>query len=644
MQGTDNLVKLFTEWEIQLLVLLSFALQLFLFFAGGLRRHGWRGFLRVCSWMAYLGADFVAVYALGYLSRHDQDESREIKPLAFFWAPFLLVHLGGQDTITAFSMEDNNLWLRHLLNLVVQVILALYVFWKSIGRLKSAELLASGVLVFAAGIIKYVERIWCLKRASFTAGLESRNLTQWATNVDHGSHGRTRIASALTSMSFVFRLFGTLADSRDKHFEKHEDMNEYVKVTRLNIGLMYDELYTKTHMLRSRGFMIFRHISQISVVVAFALFQCSIKQGRFVKADVAITYSLFMGAFFLEVCSMINSMLSPWTWKMFKDRKWEWLARLSWSILSSDMGWPEKKQRWPCSFGQYDFLSWLTNSDRQVPRKRTFSQGVMAVVRKVFVDVMGINKKRIHWMSKVLDTWYIEADQVIIDNIASETYLLIQEHDLVTPTREWPNLREMMPHLQEEFEGNFGKAIVLMHVRTEQHLRRYFPPSSDMAAADDDGTFGMAQICRKLSNYMMYLLVANPSMLPLTTSSARVLQSCHDHQHRLLDIEFDLNLRPNKETVEEMVYMWTRLLLYAADKSRPEVHASQLANAGGELITLAWLHMSLYRLGDSRDKRVGIFKTSTRDVRDIHAFNFSARTNEHAAAAAAGSSDGNRAS
>jgi len=121
-------VKLFHDWEIQLLVLLSFAIQIFLFFTGGLRRRSANALIRLSIWIAYLGADTVAVYALGYLSRQDEDAHS----LAFFWVPFLLVHLGGQDTITAFALEDNNLWLRHLLNLVVQVVLVVYVFWKSI--------------------------------------------------------------------------------------------------------------------------------------------------------------------------------------------------------------------------------------------------------------------------------------------------------------------------------------------------------------------------------------------------------------------------------------------------------------------------------------------------------------------------------
>jgi hypothetical protein len=47
-----------------------------------------------------------------------------------FWAPFVLVHLGGQDTITALSKQDNDLWLRHLLSLVSQVLVSAYVVAK----------------------------------------------------------------------------------------------------------------------------------------------------------------------------------------------------------------------------------------------------------------------------------------------------------------------------------------------------------------------------------------------------------------------------------------------------------------------------------------------------------------------------------
>ncbi|KQK19904.1 hypothetical protein BRADI_1g51158v3 [Brachypodium distachyon] len=108
----------------------------------------------------------VAIYALGYLSRHQDNGTMETHPLVFFWTPFLLIHLGGQDTITAFSMEDNKLWLRHLLNLVLEVSLALYVFWKSTSLRNNVQLLVPALLLFIAGIIKYGERTMALMYGS----------------------------------------------------------------------------------------------------------------------------------------------------------------------------------------------------------------------------------------------------------------------------------------------------------------------------------------------------------------------------------------------------------------------------------------------------------------------------------------------
>uniref|UniRef100_A0A0E0F0H9 DUF4220 domain-containing protein n=1 Tax=Oryza meridionalis TaxID=40149 RepID=A0A0E0F0H9_9ORYZ len=162
----ESVVQLWSDWEIQLLMLLSFALQMLLFFTGGLRRCSTNVLLMFYLWIAYLGADMVALYALGYLSRHQDviiggSTLKEVHPLSFLWAPFLLMHLGGQDTITAFTIEDNNLWLRHLLNLGLQVALTLYVFWKSMDR-HNLHILIPGIFLFVAGIIKYGERTLAL--------------------------------------------------------------------------------------------------------------------------------------------------------------------------------------------------------------------------------------------------------------------------------------------------------------------------------------------------------------------------------------------------------------------------------------------------------------------------------------------------
>ncbi|KAK1694279.1 hypothetical protein QYE76_010976 [Lolium multiflorum] len=132
--------------------------SLFLLFFAGFRKRYRSSMLRMLLWLVYLSADTVAVFVLGRLTRVAGDD-----PLVLFWAPFMLLHLGGQETITAFSMEDCALWKRHLLNLTTQVALAIYVLGKQWQGEK--QLVAPMVLIFISGMAKYVERIWILGRA-----------------------------------------------------------------------------------------------------------------------------------------------------------------------------------------------------------------------------------------------------------------------------------------------------------------------------------------------------------------------------------------------------------------------------------------------------------------------------------------------
>ena len=71
--------------------------------------------------------DFVATIALGVISKNLEDvndvKDKYLFEIIALQAPLLLLHLGGLDTITAYSLEDNKdnkFWLRHLLRLGVQ--------------------------------------------------------------------------------------------------------------------------------------------------------------------------------------------------------------------------------------------------------------------------------------------------------------------------------------------------------------------------------------------------------------------------------------------------------------------------------------------------------------------------------------------
>ncbi|CAL4970040.1 unnamed protein product [Urochloa decumbens] len=79
-----------------------------------------------------------------------------------FWAPFVLVHLGGQDTITAFSKQDNELWMRQHLNLVTQAAVAGYVVAKA--SWPDHRLRAAMVLMFLSGCFRYAERTAAIRQ------------------------------------------------------------------------------------------------------------------------------------------------------------------------------------------------------------------------------------------------------------------------------------------------------------------------------------------------------------------------------------------------------------------------------------------------------------------------------------------------
>lgn len=117
------------------MVLLSLSLQSILILIGNRRKYtaGYR--LELVIWFAYLSADWVATVSLGVLAKYSIECGEDSLDMSYtllaLWAPFLLLHLGGPDDITAYSMEDNELWLRHLLWLVVQVGVAVYVFIRS---------------------------------------------------------------------------------------------------------------------------------------------------------------------------------------------------------------------------------------------------------------------------------------------------------------------------------------------------------------------------------------------------------------------------------------------------------------------------------------------------------------------------------
>jgi hypothetical protein len=303
--AAGRLVYLWNEWGIQILVLVSFALQVFLLVFGGIRRRSSSNVLKFFLWSAYLLADSTAIYTLGHLSVDDTSDEHQ---LVAFWAPFLLLHLGGPDNITAYALEDNTLWLRHLQTLVVQVLGAAYVEYRYMSSSETFLLLAS-IFMFVAGFLKYGERIWALKCGNISSIRSSASISMvkadpyqllsMGTTEEEillGAHTQFDICKGV--FSDIIMLPNPLVRSQSKPCSVISYLGEDLyKLVEMELSLMYDFLYTKaTVILTWFGFCI-HFISLIGTAAVFLLFQLSINSrvDGYNRIDVMISSVLLVG-------------------------------------------------------------------------------------------------------------------------------------------------------------------------------------------------------------------------------------------------------------------------------------------------------------------------------------------------------------
>ncbi|PQP98518.1 uncharacterized protein Pyn_18312 [Prunus yedoensis var. nudiflora] len=416
----ESLSKLWSLWEIRVMVVLSLILQGILIVFGNKRKYSTSKWLRLL-WLAYLSADWVATVSLSLLSKNlsstnhnmnsaNADDQDQI--LTAFWAPFLLLHLGGPDTITAYSLEDNELWWRHLLVLLVQVSLAVYVFLTAWAG-QALNLLA--IPVFVAGIIKFAERTWVLRSASskhfrdsmfrrpdpgpdyarYTDELRSKKREGFKVDIERVDEAPTIGDFSFTAPSIfpntanlqhadVFfnifkRLFADLILSihdilKSKSFFQNRSYYEAFKVIEIELGFMYDLFYTKAVLYSLNG-AILRFTSFVSIISVSVTFLVMIEKQDYSAPSIIITYVLLAGAIILELYAVILFLRSDWAVLWFCNHKIA--AHLLYPVISH-MPLAENK-RWSNVITQYNLISICCEAKRA---KYRFLEKVSRICRK----------------------------------------------------------------------------------------------------------------------------------------------------------------------------------------------------------------------------------------------------------------------
>ncbi|XWS49317.1 hypothetical protein CRYUN_Cryun13aG0153300 [Craigia yunnanensis] len=356
--------KLWDEWNIRGAILFSLWLQVVLILVAPIRKSTRKKMVILLIWFAYLLADAAANFAVGLISNSQRNQSNTHEPqensdLLAFWAPFLLLHLGGPDTITAFALEDNQLWLRHLLGLGFQASAVLYVFFQS---LPNKKLWIPTILMFTAGIIKYVERTRALYLASLDKFRDSmlkpadpgpnyaKLMEEYASKREAKLPTRMNMTpepdkevkasdvppkegdlNHLEVVHYAYKYFqtfkGLVVDLIFSFRERDESRDFFIRrtpedalrVIEVELNFLYGTLYTKVEVVHSIPGYIFRFLAFGSVLATLGIFYFQEKRDEFHGIEIGITYTLLLGAIALDVIAFLMLIFSDRTFASIKD-------------------------------------------------------------------------------------------------------------------------------------------------------------------------------------------------------------------------------------------------------------------------------------------------------------------------------------
>ncbi|KAM4102071.1 hypothetical protein ACB094_05G195400 [Castanea mollissima] len=645
------LKKTWNAWNLRSCILVSLCLQAILVLLAFLRKRTRSKLLHGLIWFAYLLADWIAPVSIGLISNSEGVDCEAMgnkKGLLAFWASFLLLHLGGPDTISSFALEDNEFWLRYLVGLILQVLATVYIFIESLPN----NLWVPTVMVFFVGFIKYAERT----RALFLASLnqfgcsilpkpnpgpdyeevmmmyDAETLEKVDTQVDvmpsledenlkrmNSVHKNPTSANGpeLDNMQLLqeaHRLFetfkglivGLLFSSKDR--EQSRDLfltrtpSEAFRLIECELNFMYEYLHTKVLVVRCPFGYFRRFISFTLIIVALGLFSIEHRH-KFPHAcklhnfDIILTYVLLVGALGLEAISVLMLILSDRTLLAVKGSR----SKLVEKFL--------KRRRWSKSVSQYDMIHYCLKDPPRWAYTLASYVGAGGVLEKMTI-ILIFSELR----SKASNAKNIKAAR---DASSQRGYWALLQ------TSSCFELKWSIGEYQYE------ESLLLWHMATEL----LYIEDTQRSIGNDSNT--NRETCKLLSDYMFYLLVMKPKMMAPVLGNWQIVfqDTCAEAKRffhkepnkppildnveactRILAVKTKYRSVDVKGSVSKSVFfdgsrlakqlkelktdkwmlmnrVWVELMSYAAINCRPIVHAQQ-PSKGGELLTFIWLLMN----------------------------------------------------
>ncbi|KAL3724487.1 hypothetical protein ACJRO7_029631 [Eucalyptus globulus] len=586
MEITKNLAevqKLWMKINLRGAILTSLSLQVFLIFLAPIRKRRSNRWISSLLWLAYLVADWVAVYAFGLISKaqinggtsnSQVDISGDISgDLLAFWASNLVLHLGGPDTITAIGLEDNELWGRHMLGLLLHLGIACFVIYQS---LPNNKLIVPSILMFIGGSIKYVARIRTLYLASNRifrgsllpspdpgpnyAKIMEENNAQGEANVQpsmaslpkarhHSRHEGAERENILDDRTvikeayFYFKMFqGLLVDltfsshvrDNSMRFFSSKSAKDAFRIIEAELNFFYDLLYTRAAIVHCPSGYIYRAISVGCIVAAFARFIVLNKHG-FYRYDIQITYTLLLVAVGLEFAIIGMIICSDWTIAKIGTSEKHHRSLFQGSIFielllkfkseSSPFALHILSDRWSKSISQYNLIDsrlrrwpkWIEKliDARQRKWPRLIEEPLSLIPLRELCD--DLKSGRVEPYNDALGELIfdeLKRKASMAGDLQCITGMCAARGKWALEHTKTGKVCEIL--LQAICDVDYSESLLLWHIATELCY------NTDTDTDIDESTKHHRETSRVLSNYMLYLMIKQPRMMSMMTGIGQI--------------------------------------------------------------------------------------------------------------------------
>ncbi|CAL5033470.1 unnamed protein product [Urochloa decumbens] len=502
-----SVVQWWEEWQLRILVLGSLCIQCYLSFFAPARKRHIKPLFRFSIWLAYLGGDALAIYALATLFNRQRkvrySSASGSHDLEVLWAPILLMHLGGQITISAYNIEDNELWTRHTVTAVSQVAVALYVFCKSWSPSADGRPLALKTHSFDGLVNSFnpsARTETTNREVELERYIQDARVSVHTSNKD--SNGKSRHVELLSEPDMLFVDFAhayTYRTTKLKSFWSLDNQAIYEIYTILAMFVLFFLLFFAT----------------ILPIVAIGLFHSTHKEA-YRGSDIKVTFALLYITYLLEIASFITAT-----------------------------GFQEV---WPDVVAQHSLIGFLVHN-----RRHTKLMGMAQLLQ----------------CKGLLDTYFCikpcDSSKHITDLV--QEHVKDGWMNYITDVESYWKFNDIRGHwtlerngcdegiLRGSIEKPFDESTILWHLATDLCFHRKVMPSDLESAtlhpqeeSETDRRLSQeksATLCRAISNYMMHLLFSNPEML-MPGSRRKIFTAAYEELEAVLQGD-DLSLLDEKE-------------------------------------------------------------------------------------------------